>query len=97
MPHPTRQAPACVNCKHVDLHPVTLSRSRCDHPEAPVNPVNGRPELCKFGRGTERHGGWCGPTGRLFTPADSDGSSVQGVGDGLGGCTDGTGLNVGGQ
>jgi len=97
MPHPTRQVPACVNCKYAVLHGVDPSRLRCDHLDSPVDVISGLPDLCKYGRGEVRFGGWCGADGRLFEPADSDGSSVQSVGKSLGRRAYSRGLDVGGQ
>lgn len=36
--HPTRSAPLCTDCKHIDRH-----ASRCNHPAYPISSSTGEP------------------------------------------------------
>ena len=77
MPHPTRTTPPCIDCRHL-AGPDDL----CNHPDAPVDVVRGRPvvsaramrglpaampEIQAYSRGTSMR--LCGPDARLFEPA----------------------------
>lgn len=77
MQHPTRTAPLCRDCRHV-AKPGPV----CNHPAAPVDPVDGQPLLLALAmrghpgsmpqvqahsRGNSMQ--LCGSEGRLFDPA----------------------------
>lgn len=70
--HPSRSAPKCVNCQHLQ------DSEFCNHPAMSVNPVTGRAaERARHVRlvtrdKAERFGiALCGPEGLLFQPMDS--------------------------
>lgn len=45
-PHPSRAAPLCSTCRHVSpAMPAHDDVVRCNHPAAPVNPIDGRPTV----------------------------------------------------
>ncbi len=73
-PHPSRALPLCAHCRHAvrgepDPDPVVL----CNHPAAPVIPINGRPAVSAMHM---RSAQWmngiqepvCGEAGQWFEP-----------------------------
>lgn len=71
VPHPTRSAPHCVNCKHLD-NVTNPRRHLCTHIAAPVSPVTGGPTYFHSDCGTGRQvGNWCQPQGYLFEATTS--------------------------
>lgn len=67
--HPTRRAPLCADCKHVEKAVGTLWR--CNHPSAPVNIVSGHSTLtCERARSDDpRHTeAICRSSGSCFEP-----------------------------
>lgn len=65
MPHPSQEAPKCIDCRHLkQCGPVV----NCAHPQAPVSLVYGWPLVMPAqAREPKGHLGFvCGPEGRLF-------------------------------
>lgn len=74
-PHPTRNAPKCVDCRYLaaGLH---RQQQVCDHPSMPVDVVTGKPVFLTEDARSEDAELWaqhglkiCGAAGLLFSPA----------------------------
>lgn len=70
-PHPTRQHPLCVNCRHLSI--TSDHRPGCNHPGMPVSTVDGLPAVAAVVMRLPTPQQWyqallpyCGPDGQLF-------------------------------
>ena len=76
-PHPSRTAPRCIDCQHLDARPDDR-HMHCNHPSAPVDVVTGKPMTRVDAMRTDRSSSVlyasrvvpCGQIGSLFVLRD---------------------------
>jgi hypothetical protein len=64
LPHPSRSAPLCCDCRHAQK---SFSDLKCNLPQAPVDLAHGYP-LLYVSRARAANSRLCGPEGRRFEP-----------------------------